>query len=83
MLQQSQIRLCLATQYLNKETKGTDGQFLSGYTARCEHFTTRREFDKEAVDGLFQAEEAGNKYLEAFLREKLVEDKKSFFQPFF
>ena len=28
------------------------------------------------------AEEIGNKHFEAFLQDKLVEDKKSFFEPF-
>ena len=53
------------------------------FTARCKHVTTGREIDKEVVDGLFHAEEVGNKHFEAFLLEKLVEDKKSFFETFF
>ena len=32
------------------------------FTARCEHFTTGREIDKEVVDEPFHAEEVGNKY---------------------
>ena len=86
----------LVTQHLNKETKGDVGPFRSGYirhpyskkidktymfTARCEHFTTGQEIDKEVVDGLFRAELVGNKHFEAFLLEKLLEDKRSFFEP--
>ena len=37
------------------------------FTARCERFTTGQETDEEIVDGLFHAEEVGNKYSEAFL----------------
>ena len=39
------------------------------FAARWEHFTTGREIDKEVVDGLFHAEEVGNKYFKAFLLE--------------
>ena len=39
------------------------------FTARDEHFTTDQEIDY--------------RYFEAFLLETLVEDKKSFFKPFF
>ena len=51
------------------------------FTARFKHFTTGQEIDKEVVDGLFRAEEVGNKHFEAFLLEKLLEDKRSFFEP--
>ena len=37
--------------------------------------------DREVVDDLFHAEKVGNKHFKDFL-EKLVEDKKSFFEPF-
>ena len=52
------------------------------FTARCKYFTTGREIDKEYVDGLFHAEEVGNKHFEVHVQEKLVEDNKSYFQPF-
>ena len=47
-----------------------------------EHFRTDREIDKKVVDGLFHAEEVGNKHFEAFLLEKLLKNKKSLFQSF-
>ena len=43
---------------------------------------TGREYNKEVVDGLFHAEEIGNKHFEAFFLGKLAEDKKYFFEPF-
>ena len=73
----STIHWDLAIQYFNKKAKGTLGPFWSGcarysyrkkltknyiFTARCEHFTTGREIDKEVVDEPFHAEEVGNKY---------------------
>ena len=53
------------------------------FTARCKHFTTGREIGKEVVDGLFHEEDVGNKLSKAFLRETLVEDKKSLLEPFY
>lgn len=40
------------------------------------------KIDKEVVDRFFHAREVGSKYCEAFPLGKLVEDKKSFFEPF-
>ena len=51
------------------------------FTAWCEHFTTDQEINK-VVDGFFHTKKVGNKHFEAYLLEKLVEDKKSFFQSF-
>ena len=61
----STIHWGLATQSLNKETKGTVDSFRSGihivkkstkayiFTARCEHFSTGPEIDKKVADGFF------------------------------
>ena len=46
-------------------------------------FPNGRKIDKEVIDGLFHAEEVENKHFEAFLLEKLVQDKKSFFQTYY
>ena len=87
----------LATQYLNKEVKGSAGQFRSAYIrhpynkkvdknwhihSKMQTFPNGRKIDKEVIDGLFHAEEVENKHFEAFLLEKLVQDKKSFFQTY-
>ena len=45
-------------------------------------FSNGRKIDKQDIDGLVQAEEVENKHFEAFLLEKLVQDKKSFFQTY-
>ena len=45
---------------------------------RTFHSTAGREIDKEVIDGIFHAEEIGNKSFEAFSLENLVEHKNSF-----
>ena len=40
---------------------------------RTFHSTAGREIDKEVIDGIFHAEEIGNKSFEAFSLENLVE----------
>ena len=52
------------------------------FTARCKNFTTVQEIKSDVVDGLFQAEEVGNKHFTALLLETLVKDQKSFFELF-
>ena len=65
----STIHLDLATQYINKQTEGMlaiwhsysaklDKTYI--FTARCEHFTTGWEIDKEVVDGFPHAVEFGS-----------------------
>ena len=49
----------------------------------CDNFTTGRKIDKEVVYGFLHAEKVGNKHFEAFLLDKLVENKISFFEPFY
>ena len=44
------------------------------FTARCEHFTTDQEIEKEVIDAFFHTEKVGNKHFGAYLLEKLVED---------
>ena len=55
---------------------------LLAHFAQAKHFITGREIDKEVVDGFFHAEEVGNKRFDYFYLDKLVKDKKSFFQHF-
>lgn len=54
----------------------------ASHIARSEHFKTGREIDKEVFDGFLHAEEVGNNRFDTFLIDRLVEDKKSFFEPF-
>ena len=45
------------------------------------NLTTGREIDGKLIDGLLQAEEVRNKRFIAFVQYRLVEGKKSFFEP--
>ena len=93
----SAIHWDLATQFFNKKRRGTVDPFHSGYirhsysykidklhtfATRWEDFTVDPEVDKEIADGLLHREEAEKEYFEAFLQDKLVEDKIPFFEPF-
>ena len=55
---------------------------LLAHFAQAKHFITGREIDKEVADGFFHGEEVGNKHFDYFYLDKLVKDKKSFFQHF-
>ena len=45
------------------------------------NLTTGREIDREVIDVLLHVEEVGNKRLIAFVQDRLVKGKKSFFEP--
>ena len=45
------------------------------------NLTTGREIDREVIDSLLHTEEVGNKCFIAFVQDRLVEGKKSFFEP--